>query len=322
MLFPSKADHFLVWRRVIKQTTIYQGLLFGALFLCMCTLSVLMYEYLYFKRQAERMLEMQEEYKNYLFAVKKVIEEYNTLQEQHNEEKKKELKWISNQDNFVQINRDPQYLKDTTLTFYKDHGIDQVALHSIDRELWQEYDPEIIPHTTPSRSRAARRRPRNSISYRNRKNVRPDTAMTFNKMLEHKKDISFISPVEKNKFWISSFFGPRKNPNGSWGFHQGIDMAALKRTPVKSVAAGIVVEAGERAGFGNTVLITHTNKYRTRYAHLHTIGVKVGQKVEQGELIGSVGDTGLVRSKGKDASHLHFEVHLFGKRVNPMYYLR
>lgn len=86
-------------------------------------------------------------------------------------------------------------------------------------------------------------------------------------------------------------------------------------------AEGIVVEARNATGYGKTVVVAHSRKYRTRYAHLDKILVKPGQKVTRSDTIGRVGSTGYVRSKkGRDASHLHFEVYAFGKKVNPMYF--
>ena len=101
-------------------------------------------------------------------------------------------------------------------------------------------------------------------------------------------------------------------------YHYGIDMAALKGTPIKAAASGIVIESALHPGYGNYVLIVHNKKYKTRYAHLHKRKVQVGQKVKAGQIIGTVGDTGLVRKSGKDASHLHFEVYVFGQHVNPL----
>jgi len=99
-------------------------------------------------------------------------------------------------------------------------------------------------------------------------------------------------------------------------------MAAVRGTPVYAAANGTVIEARHGAGYGKTIVIAHNRKYRTRYAHLSSIGVKVGQTVYKGDQIGRVGATGSVRSKrGRDASHLHFEVCAFGKQVNPMYFL-
>lgn len=122
-------------------------------------------------------------------------------------------------------------------------------------------------------------------------------------------------------FWLSSLFGPRRRPNGHVEFHHAIDMAAMKGTPVKAAAAGKVVIAQALPGYGNCVMIEHNKRYKTRYGHLHRIYVKHGQYVQEGEQIASVGDTGLVRKSGRDASHLHFEIHQDGRRVNPLAFL-
>ena len=129
-------------------------------------------------------------------------------------------------------------------------------------------------------------------------------------------------PLGKNKFWLSSFFGMRYDRARGHKFHYGIDLAARKGTKVYTVAGGVVKEACSLAGYGNTVLVQHTNRFKTRYAHLNTILVKVGQKITQGDLIGTVGNTGfVVRSGGGDASHLHFEVYDGKKQVNPLKFL-
>jgi hypothetical protein len=132
------------------------------------------------------------------------------------------------------------------------------------------------------------------------------------------KDLGFIWPIEGNKFWLSSLYGPRKRINGRWGFHHGVDMAAVKGTRVKSVRAGHIVEAGFQPGYGNTVVVQHSQHLKTRYAHLNTLCVRSGQKVGIGALVGTVGETGFIRKKGKDGSHLHFEVYEKGKRINPL----
>lgn len=132
----------------------------------------------------------------------------------------------------------------------------------------------------------------------------------------------FISPVDEGKYWLSSYFGPRKKPNGQASFHKGIDMAALKGTPVKAAASGFVQEAYEDKGYGKTIVISHEQEHKTRYAHLDKILVVKGQRVEQGQLIGKVGATGNVRTAGKDPSHLHFEVYIGQERVNPLQYLK
>jgi hypothetical protein len=134
-----------------------------------------------------------------------------------------------------------------------------------------------------------------------------------------KKDIVFIWPIERQKFWLSSYFGLRKLPSGRKQFHNGIDMAALKGTRVKSAASGVVEKAYEDpAGYGKTIIIKHNKIYKTRYAHLDKMLVAQGQSVKQGQLIGYVGSTGNVRKTGRDASHLHFEVYLHEQRVDPL----
>ena len=75
------------------------------------------------------------------------------------------------------------------------------------------------------------------------------------------------------------------------------------------------------SGYGNMIVIEHNSKYRTRYAHLDKILVRIGTKVAQNDRIGKVGDTGFIRKKGRDGSHLHFEVLAFGKQMNPLYVL-
>ena len=135
------------------------------------------------------------------------------------------------------------------------------------------------------------------------------------------RDFVFCWPIELQNFWLSSLFGPRKRPNGHLEFHHGVDMAAMKGTPVKAAATGKVILAQTLSGYGNCIMMEHNSRYKTRYAHLHRIMVRPGQIVQEGEIIGSVGNTGLVRSTGRDASHLHFEIHQDGRRVNPLIFL-
>ncbi len=130
----------------------------------------------------------------------------------------------------------------------------------------------------------------------------------------------FSWPVDQEKFWVSSPYGPRRRRDKSWEFHGGVDMAAMKVTPVFAAGPGVVEQAGWRGGYGNTILVRHDKTYKTRYAHLATIKVYPGDSVDRTTMIGRVGDTGLVRSRGKDASHLHYEVYVHGKRVNPFHY--
>ena len=139
-------------------------------------------------------------------------------------------------------------------------------------------------------------------------------------MLASPDEIAFIWPVAKKNFWVSYGFGPRRHPSGRWEFHRGVDLAAPLGTPVFSAADGVVVQAESSAGgYGKVVVVEHTSKFKTRYAHLSRILVNVGDELRQGDILGKVGATGNVR--GKNGVHLHFEVMVYDKRVNPFYFL-
>ncbi len=133
----------------------------------------------------------------------------------------------------------------------------------------------------------------------------------------------FSWPIDPSLFWVSSQYGPRKKPSGRSGFHKGVDLAAMKGTPVRAAGEGTVVEAGYSLGYGNYITIGHEGAFKTRYAHLDKILVQVGQSVTVGDHIGRVGATGFVRKSkwGGSGSHLHFEVYMNGKAVNPFYFL-
>ena len=114
---------------------------------------------------------------------------------------------------------------------------------------------------------------------------------------------------------MSSGFGKRRHPVlGYTKMHKGVDFAAPTGTPIFAAGDGVVERAGWYSSFGKYIRIRHNAKLKTAYAHLHKIkpAVKVGARVKQGQVIGHVGTTG--RSTGP---HLHYEVMLHGKQVNP-----
>ncbi|HHB80984.1 MAG TPA: M23 family peptidase, partial [Aliiroseovarius sp.] len=116
----------------------------------------------------------------------------------------------------------------------------------------------------------------------------------------------------KASFRLSSPFGMR------WGrLHGGVDMAAPTGTPIYATADGEVVYAGWSSGYGRLIKIRHAFGRETRYAHLSAIKVQKGQRVSLGQRIGDMGSSG--RSTGP---HLHYEVRVEGKPVNPMIYLK
>lgn len=116
---------------------------------------------------------------------------------------------------------------------------------------------------------------------------------------------------------VTSGFGPRTHPiDGGTRMHNGIDIGASSGTPIKAGDDGVVKMAGPNGGYGNFTLIDHGAGLATGYAHQSAIGVRVGQHVSRGEVIGRVGSTG-----ASTGPHLHFEVRVNGNPVDPMSWL-
>lgn len=116
--------------------------------------------------------------------------------------------------------------------------------------------------------------------------------------------------------WVSSGFGWRADPfTGRRALHEGVDIASRLGSPIQAMGDGVVSHAGPKAGYGLLVEVTHGNIV-TRYAHAKSVLVKVGDRVDRGQPIATVGTSG--RSTGP---HLHFEVLRRGKSVNPKGYL-
>ena len=129
--------------------------------------------------------------------------------------------------------------------------------------------------------------------------------------------IPAIQPVSnKNLKQTASGYGLRIDPiYKTTKFHEGMDFSANIGTPVYATGNGRVKKAGWQSGYGKLIIIDHGFGYETWYAHLNDYDVRVGQKVVRGEVIGEVGNTG--KSTGP---HLHYEVHVKGRVVNPVNY--
>lgn len=129
--------------------------------------------------------------------------------------------------------------------------------------------------------------------------------------------IPAIQPVSnKNLKQTASGYGLRIDPiYKTTKFHEGMDFSANIGTPVYATGNGRVKKAGWQSGYGKLIIIDHGFGYETWYAHLNDYNVRAGQKVVRGEVIGEVGNTG--KSTGP---HLHYEVHVKGKVVNPVNY--
>ncbi|OFX83846.1 MAG: hypothetical protein A2W99_02810 [Bacteroidetes bacterium GWF2_33_16] len=130
--------------------------------------------------------------------------------------------------------------------------------------------------------------------------------------------IPAIQPLALRDFdRISDYFGFRSDPfNNVQTMHHGMDFTGPEGADVFATGDGIVIEAGYSFyGYGNRITIDHGFGYRTVYAHLQKIDIVEGQKVSRGDLIGKLGNTG--RSTG---THLHYEVRLNDKPVDPINY--
>jgi len=127
----------------------------------------------------------------------------------------------------------------------------------------------------------------------------------------------------QNLYWpvqwkgVNSSWGYRTHPvSGRKGsFHTGVDLKAGMNTPVKSAEGGTVRIAGWLRGYGKTVVIDHNGGYSTWYAHLDKVDVKAGQRVDKGRKIAESGQTGNVTGP-----HLHFEIRVNNKTVDPLKY--
>lgn len=272
-------------------------------------------EYRFFSHQAQKLVVLKEQYRTYVSMLREAVHKYGMLPEELDEDLQScnefsfpaGARVFSSDDpneEYVFINREGEYLKQSSLSYLKEQQL-EAAIKRIKGEEWFDYPDAFMQPTKPLPKKTMQRRV-SSLPQRTK---------------HHIKDMNFAWPINRSQFWLSSFFGPRKLPNGTWRFHRGIDMASISGTPVKAAAPGKVIEARYARGYGNTVVLMHNQKYKTRYAHLRSIAVKTGQKITRGTLIGQVGDTGLVRKSGKDASHLHFEVYAYDKQINPLYCL-
>ena len=127
-----------------------------------------------------------------------------------------------------------------------------------------------------------------------------------------------IQPVSNSDLKrVASGFGYRIDPiYKTPRFHAGLDFTAPQGTPIYATANGVAKVAGNSGnGYGNHVVITHGYGYETVYGHMFKVKVKVGERVNRGEVIGYVGSTG--KSTGP---HCHYEVHKNGQRIDPVYF--
>ncbi len=131
-------------------------------------------------------------------------------------------------------------------------------------------------------------------------------------------DIPSLWPLKGGIGHISMLFGQNIHPlTGLWYIHKGMDISTWRSgDPIIATANGQVVTVSFDPGFGNYVIIKHKHGFYTRYAHMNSIRVQRGQYVSQGQVIGTIGNTGI-----STGPHLHYEVHIGSDVVDPAKYV-
>jgi murein DD-endopeptidase MepM/ murein hydrolase activator NlpD len=181
-------------------------------------------------------------------------------------------------------------LNEVTVDLHKVNGIEE-GRTLINREELELPKTKVIAYGT-------KKRPVSTTTTTARASVTPSSG-------------TFMHPLN-GKGRVSSQYGRR------WGtFHYGIDLAASAGTPIYAAAAGKVIYSGYNSGgYGNLIIIEHSNGFQTYYAHCQKLYAQVGQNVVKGQNIATVGSTG-----NSTGNHLHFEIRSGGSPINPYSYI-
>jgi len=131
-------------------------------------------------------------------------------------------------------------------------------------------------------------------------------------------EIPNLWPIKGGIGHISMYYGQNENPfYGSWYLHKGLDISTFRQgDSIVATADGKVANIGYDPSYGNNIILEHKHGFFTRYAHLQSFRVQKGQKVQQGQIIGYLGNTGLTTGP-----HLHYEVHLGTETIDPLRFL-
>jgi len=257
------------WRQLIVYQIGYIRItLLGILlFFFISMFGILLIEYRFFCAQSQKMIELQQQYRRYLARVKKVVDksakngspfalsversavyrrgqtDYNAYNTGVTSEDLPTADTHQTATCFLVVNRHPEYLKQSMFEYFKIEQLD-FLLPYIDQQEWLDYSDQMLLATLAN----------NNFSAKQKTKKRKQSTRT----------IRCVWPINQQNFWLSSLFGPRKKIDGSWGFHYGIDMAAMKGTPVKAAHTGNVMEAGYVTGYGNTIVIQYNKSFKTR----------------------------------------------------------
>jgi len=137
-------------------------------------------------------------------------------------------------------------------------------------------------------------------------------------LASHSQRLAATPSIMPTQGWLTSAFSSmREHPILHIARpHEGIDVTAPMGSPIEAPAAGVVTDAGWESGYGNTVTIDHGYGVTTKFAHASKLLVRTGQRVQRGQRIALVGNTGLATGP-----HLHYEVHVNGRPVDPLKYV-
>ncbi|MFW9842903.1 MAG: M23 family metallopeptidase [Candidatus Thorarchaeota archaeon] len=139
----------------------------------------------------------------------------------------------------------------------------------------------------------------------------------YDQLVDKREQLNHMPSIMPTRGYISRGFGNKDDPfTGFKQFHSGLDIANRTGTPVYATADGKVVSVRVNGGLGKMVAIDHGYGFKTRYAHLDEFGVKVGQRIKRGDIVGYMGNTGY-----STGPHLHYEVLKNGRSVNPYKYI-
>jgi len=281
---------------IIKRTTVSRGVitcLTISIAVCLILFSIVIYDYL---NKQEKIVNQQEEIVNQRKQLKAFAADINSLKSKLVDLKDFEKK-IRNVANI-------------------EEDADQENLFGVGGSIPEDFDTQ-IPITEEYNSLIREMHEQTQQFNLAAINQKKSFESLFNNLEDQRNLLAATPAIRPTDGWISSTFGYRTSPfTGLREFHNGMDIATQKGTPILATADGVITFAGTKGLMGKLIIIDHGHGMVTRYGHIHKMLKKRGDAVKKGDTIALVGNTG--RSTG---SHLHYEVHLDGIPVNPAKYI-